>query len=972
MSLGFILGLPGSGKTYKLLEEINESLNDNRPLYYLVPEQFSLQAERLILEKKEAVSQLQVLSFNRLCFRLFASLGGPVGKIANDLAKNFIIRKTLIEIEPELSFYKSSFDKTGFIENLASAITEFSHYNITPQDLIISSDKQLLDIKLKDISIIYDQYQRHIKNNYLIPDNMLSLLCKKLDSLNDKPIELLDNAIFWIDGFSGFTPQERDLLKHILKRAHRTTITLTIRNTYEALFTTPLNTLESIKSIAQEIRDDIWLHENKRHKNALKIFANEFNIIGKKSFTNNGIIILKAADTYNAVLATALKIKELRERGIKYKEIAIACTDRRKYEKLLLSVFDRVKIPLFIDTEINILNHPLTELIRSSLEIISFNWQLTAVFSFLKTDLTNISDIDKLENYALARGLNSYKWQYEIQDEALETARKALIESLSFYKKANQTIHEWSRQVFDMLLFLNIPEKLQIWFDEAINNNRPDIARMHKQIWGKVCDIFDKLVEIMGDVKCNSTHFLQLADAGFAETGLGRIPPATDQVILGDVGRSRYPYIKAMIVLGVSEGALPNTNKKHPLFTETEIEKLKNQNIEIAPNGMDKLFDEYFNIYCTFCQPEESLILIYPATDKPSPIIRLLNIQVQDIQPILDYKHLVDIRETPSKIETDIYGKTIQTAVSRLETYVRCPFAYFLQYNIGARERKLYEILPTDLGSLYHDIIAGFTNEMINRDWKSITKNDIGEYVKSYPIKTPMYLDSNRNEYILQKAIQICTMSIWAIVEQIKRGEYKPFWAEKEFYSSEPLILENGREIFISGRIDRVDITPDDKYIRIIDYKSGQTKFSLKEVEMGTQLQLMTYINFLTKEKYSPGGVFYFTTDNPLIKSDIDLDDKVREELLLKQFKLSGLVCDEPDNIKAMGDSTVVPVEINKDASISKKSDIISKQGFLDLAKSVEEKIKYLCTNMSDGIIEPKPIDKQACKYCKFPGICKM
>ena len=93
----FILGSPGLGKTTYCLDEINSLVDGNAPLYYLVPEQFSLQSERLLLAERTAAVRVQVLSFNRLAHRLFTMMGGPPGKLADDLGKQMLLRKVIFE-----------------------------------------------------------------------------------------------------------------------------------------------------------------------------------------------------------------------------------------------------------------------------------------------------------------------------------------------------------------------------------------------------------------------------------------------------------------------------------------------------------------------------------------------------------------------------------------------------------------------------------------------------------------------------------------------------------------------------------------------------------------------------------------------------------------------------------------------------------------------------------------------------------
>ena len=65
------------------------------------------------------------------------------------------------------------------------------------------------------------------------------------------------------------------------------------------------------------------------------------------------------------------------------------------------------------------LHHPLVELLRSSLEVISRNWRYESVFRCVKTDFfysldQDINEMrektDKLENYCLSYGIQGHRW----------------------------------------------------------------------------------------------------------------------------------------------------------------------------------------------------------------------------------------------------------------------------------------------------------------------------------------------------------------------------------------------------------------------------------------------------------------------------------------------------------------------------------------------------------------------------------
>ncbi|EPZ55830.1 PD-(D/E)XK nuclease superfamily protein [[Clostridium] sordellii ATCC 9714] len=86
--------------------------------------------------------------------------------------------------------------------------------------------------------------------------------------------------------------------------------------------------------------------------------------------------------------------------------------------------------------------------------------------------------------------------------------------------------------------------------------------------------------------------------------------------------------------------------------------------------------------------------------------------------------------------------------------------------------------------------------------------------------------------------------------------------------------MDNGEEINLIGQIDRVDTLEEEsqKYIRIVDYKSGNKDISLTDVYHGLQLQLLVYLDAILESSKHNGGdinpaaILYFKIDDPIIK----------------------------------------------------------------------------------------------------------
>ena len=56
-------------------------------------------------------------------------------------------------------------------------------------------------------------------------------------------------------------------------------------------------------------------------------------------------------------------------------------------------------------------------------------------------------------------------------------------------------------------------------------------------------------------------EYCELLDAGLEEAKVGVIPPSLDQVVIGDMERTRLKDIRALFFVGVNEGCIPKNTE---------------------------------------------------------------------------------------------------------------------------------------------------------------------------------------------------------------------------------------------------------------------------------------------------------------------------------------------------------------------------------------------------------------------------
>ncbi|HEX6922328.1 MAG TPA: helicase-exonuclease AddAB subunit AddB, partial [Bacillales bacterium] len=140
MSLRFMLGRAGSGKTSRFLEEVREKLRetpDGSPLVMLVPDQMTFETEYQLAAASElgGMTRAQVFSFGRLALNVLQQVGGVTRGRIDSVGINMMLRNIVEARKSELKVFQRASDQQGFYELLEEMMTELKRYQFTPEDL---------------------------------------------------------------------------------------------------------------------------------------------------------------------------------------------------------------------------------------------------------------------------------------------------------------------------------------------------------------------------------------------------------------------------------------------------------------------------------------------------------------------------------------------------------------------------------------------------------------------------------------------------------------------------------------------------------------------------------------------------------------------------------------------------------------------------------------------------------------------
>ncbi len=414
----------------------------------------------------------------------------------------------------------------------------------------------------------------------------------------------------------------------------------------------------------------------------------------------------------------------MREDGYRLRDIGVIVSDMDVYADHLKQAFIKYDIPFFMDYKRSILLNSFVEYIRSVLHMAEQSFSYESVFRFLRTNLAGFTyeEIDELENYVIGLGIKGYKhwqekWTRKLKGMAQEDLdkmnhyRRQLVEKVDgliyVLRQRRKTVADITRAIYEFMVGMAqedldkmnhyrrqlvekvdgliyvlrqrrktvaditraiyefmVQENLQVRLAEQEElfkaKGELALAREYAQIYRIVIELFDKFVELLGDEQVSLSEYCKLLDAGLEEARVGVIPPEVDQVVIGDMQRTRLKDIKALLFAGANDvylpGALlrpevdqvvigdmqrtrlkdikallfagandvylPGALLRTGLLSELDREKFAREKLTLSAGGKEKAYVQKFYLYLNLTKPSEKLDIYYSKVSADGKSVR--------------------------------------------------------------------------------------------------------------------------------------------------------------------------------------------------------------------------------------------------------------------------------------------------------------------------------------------------------------
>ena len=669
MSLRLIAGGSGAGKTeyiYRNIIERSIQEPDSR-FFVIVPEQATMQAQKEIvrLHPCHGTLNIDIVSFERLAYRIFSELSLPQPEVLDDTGKTMVLRKLAGEKKNELTYFSSQLHRAGFIEEMKSMLSELYQYGVTPEllkeQLLKDGVSHILTAKLTDMNILYRTFQDFIKEKYITLEELLDVLCRVAGRS-----KLLRDSIIVLDGYTGFTPVQYRLLGQLLVLSRELYVTVTVTEgghlygpaNETDLFDMSRKMAAKLKNLAGELQVPILEDVTFGHRPFIRFKDSpaldylertmfRYPYLPYKEATEE-LVLVQAENPADEVDFAVNQIERLvKEEGLRYRDIAIICGDLPGYGKEIIHQFEERRIPLFLDETRDVSGNPFIRLIKSVLDILQTGFDYESMFRYLRTGLVTgeTEQVDRMEVYVRALGIRGFKRWDEPWERVFEGGSRMNLVELNAFKEEimgplrrfkaragerGVSVAEVTAALTELLSELQAEAKLLEKSREFKAAGQIQEAREYEEIHGLVLELFGRLAELLGEEAVSRREYMEILAAGLSELSVGMLPASVDRVVAGDLKRTRLQKVQVLLFLGVNEGVVPGMGGSGGLLTEQERELLKKNSLELAPTAREEGFMQRFYLYLMMTKPGKRLILSWPSlsaegkTMRPSSVIAQL------------------------------------------------------------------------------------------------------------------------------------------------------------------------------------------------------------------------------------------------------------------------------------------------------------------------------------------------------------
>ena len=619
--LDFILADTTNLALFKGLDLVMEQSQQNKFKNYvvLIPDSKTIMAEKYLLSicKNKAFSNIYIYSLKRLLNKI-SPLNNKL--VLSKSAGTMIVRKIVLSNLDKLVCFKKTANTNGFAETIYGTISQLKSSGVSVADFyeMASGVRPSLKIKMQDIALLYDEYQKFIENHYIDQSDLYYVLQASINQST-----FVANSHIYFLGYESVTTEALNVCKELIKYSKSFIVSASYMYGGANSHIADNEVYTKFKQIADQ-HNFAYIPKRYKHKFSADfehIKDNLYAYPAKVKNKTNSIEILSATNIQSEIDFVAQKISALVKSGVKYKDIAVIVNQIENYHDKLDQIFSEYNFSYFISKPYDYSMHPLFKLIKSYIEICRKNYDVADCIEFLSNILINNTNyLDDFINYVNQYGINHNKFTTPFtafddkilsqeQFNGIESLRQTLVNSVQHFKAKKSTAGEYVNAIKEFLEYINIVEKLNML--EAKQQNDIVFANITRQAKTKLDAVLDQIQTFLYAEEMGLEMFQNILISGLSVTDVSLVPVSQDYISVSNNADGLY-NIDYLFIVNATEGNFPVKQPDCGIIVDSEITELNGKSSKtIEPTIRTINRRERYKAYETLLLPNKKLYFSY-------------------------------------------------------------------------------------------------------------------------------------------------------------------------------------------------------------------------------------------------------------------------------------------------------------------------------------------------------------------------
>lgn len=774
-------------------------VNGLAPVFIIVPDRLTLQAERILLEKKSCLFNVRVVTFSML-FNILHEEMDAEARVLNKTSAVLFMWQAIQQVKKDLIWFSRSAGHYAFAEKMFNTINQLSSSMVSFEKLEASANAGITQKKMHDIVLIYESYKKLIAE-HTDSSGMLSWLIE-----NIRNSKIIKNSKVFITGFQHLSIQRNVVVAELVKYAGEFVAGYQKGSEFELVMA------ESLINIKCK-------HIETRSTEADNCELRKFDTVQDE-----------------AVWVANEICKLVKISGARFRDIAVVADD----PTILVQIFTQNGIITNVDVGVDLLQTPLTQFLKEHLLLAATGGQMHFL-NIIKNVYGGFSETEEfnIENKALKMGMRGNEMTAAVSKkiQKCKTVKEFCEVLIDILPDADDIVH---RKLLELLKTAGMTTADQkITLSEFINMFVTLASAT------KVSDIpsLADAVLVVAAPEYQPSFVPYVFVTGANDGAFPIAQDDTDIITVTDI---------ANLSVHIEPSAnLQNTrNRRHAINIMTSATKklyisYVGQNPSEIIENM-KLATEPVQIASKTLAVHTVLKAIgdhsaFDDIEYYGGVLKSLDLgDVEYLNPKRNISFLYNSEK--------LFLPAGKVNVTQIENFRKCPYYHFLENGLRVRARERNKIAANIMGTIIHKIAEEFTREIIEIGRKGLEAFDVDAEMKRI-VERVLYIEEFRlitadqkNAPVISNLKKEARILAHVIVQQVKESEYFPHFVEMPMQGK----IEG---ITVRGQADRVDVGEENHAV-IIDYKTGAIDKQ--------SLQLPLYSEFL-RDKYTADNAYYFS-----------------------------------------------------------------------------------------------------------------